>query len=149
MTMKTAVLTVAIPLLAGCAAAPAPQAASGHGCFHRNEAVEKEIGYCQALRSGNRLYISGIPGQGEMSAAARSAYDRLKLVLEANGLGFTDVVKENVYATDLDAFIKVKDLRKDYYGEAVPAATWVQVQRLYAPALVVEIELVAEYPPGK
>jgi len=147
--MKTAVLTVAIPLLAGCAAAPAPQAASGHGCFHRNEVVEKEIGYCQALRSGNRLYISGIPGQGEMPAAARSAYDRLKLVLEANGLGFTDVVKENVYATDLDAFIKVKDLRKDYYGETVPAATWVQVQRLYAPALVVEIELVAEYPPGK
>jgi enamine deaminase RidA (YjgF/YER057c/UK114 family) len=145
--MKTGFALSALLLLGGCAAAPV--GGKAHGCFHRNEAVEKEIGYCQALRSGNRLYISGIPGQGEMPAAMRSVYDRLKLVLEANGLGFADVVKENVYATDLDAFIKAKDLRKDYYGETVPAATWVQVQRLYTPALVVEIELVAEYPPAR
>ncbi|MBS0396783.1 MAG: RidA family protein, partial [Proteobacteria bacterium] len=32
------------------------------------------------------------------------------------------------------------------YGAAMPAATWVQVQRLYDPSLVVEVELIAEYP---
>ncbi len=147
--MRTIVLILAALLPAGCAGTPAVQSASAHSCFHRNEAVEKEIGYCQAVRRGNTLYITGVPGQGEMPAAARSVYDRLKLVLEANGLSFADVVKENVYATDLDAFIKTKELRRDYYGETVPAATWVQVQRLYLPSLVVEIELVAEYPPGR
>jgi enamine deaminase RidA (YjgF/YER057c/UK114 family) len=55
-------------------------------------------------------------------------------------------VKENVYATDLDAFIRNKEARKAFYGEALPAATWVQVQRLYSPSFVVEIELVAQYP---
>jgi len=74
-----------------------------------------------------------------------SVYGRLKQTLEANGLTFADVVKENVYATDLDGFIQHKDIRKEFYGKTLPAATWVQVQRLYVPSLVVEIELTAMY----
>jgi enamine deaminase RidA (YjgF/YER057c/UK114 family) len=129
--------------VAACAAPPSrPQRA----CFHRSEAVEAEIGYCQAVRSGNRLYISGTVGQGEMPVAVRSAYETLKKTLEANGLTFHDVVKENVYTTDLDAFKNSKDIRKAFYGDSLPAATWVQVQRLFLPSFVVEVELVAEYP---
>ena len=52
----------------------------------------------------------------------------------------------NVYTTDLDAFEKSKDIRKRFYGDSLPAATWVQVQRLFLPSLVVEVELIAEYP---
>jgi enamine deaminase RidA (YjgF/YER057c/UK114 family) len=71
----------------------------------------------------------------------------LAQALEANGLSFSDVVKENVFATDLDAFIANKSLRKEFYANTpLPAATWVQVQRLYTPALVLEVELVAEFP---
>jgi enamine deaminase RidA (YjgF/YER057c/UK114 family) len=113
-------------------------------CFHLDEAIETQIGYCQAVRIGHTLHISGSVGKGEMPAAMRSAYNELRSTLQANGLGFSDVVKENVYATDLDAFIKNKDVRKEYYGKDFPAATWVQVQRLYSPAFVVEIELTAE-----
>ncbi len=78
-----------------------------------------------------------------MSAAVRSVYKRLDATLSANGLSFADVVKENVYTTDLDAFIKNKEIRKEIYGRSLPAATWVQVQRLYLPSFVVEIELTA------
>lgn len=115
-------------------------------CYHRSETIETEIGYCQAVRSGNRLYISGTVGQGEMPAAVRSAYEHLKQTLEANGLTFHDVVKENVYTTDLDAFKASKDIRKGFYGDSLPAATWVQVQRLFLPSFVVEVEVTAEYP---
>lgn len=114
-------------------------------CFHANEIAEKDIGYCQAVRVGNTLYIAGTAGQGDMESAIRSVYDRLQKTLEANGLSFADVVRENVYATDLDAFIQNRDLRKKYYGQVFPAATWVQVQRLYVPSLVVEVELTAVY----
>ena len=31
-------------------------------------------------------------------------------------------------ATDLDAFIRNKDIRKEYYGSEFPAATWVQAR---------------------
>jgi enamine deaminase RidA (YjgF/YER057c/UK114 family) len=80
-----------------------------------------------------------------MDDAVPRVYEQLRRVLESNGLTFADVVKENVYATDLDAFIKASDKRKPYYGAWLPAATWVQVQRLYLPSLVVEVELVAHY----
>lgn len=81
-----------------------------------------------------------------MPAAVQTAYEHLKQTLEANGLTFREVVKENVYTTDLGAFEKSKDIRRGFYGDSLPAATWVQVQRLYLPSLVVEVELIAEYP---
>ena len=130
----------ALAFLAGCSAiAPTPAAR----CYHANEAVEVDIGYCQALRDGQTLHVSGITGQGEMPAAVRSVYERMGRVLAANGFTFVDVVKENVYATDLDAFIRNKGIRKEFYKDSVPAATWVQVQRLYLPSFVVEIEVTA------
>src|SRR5258708_36355123 len=92
-------------------------------CFHLNEAVETGIGFCQAVRSGNRLYVSGTVGQGEMPAAVQSTYERLGKTLVANGLTFANVVKENVYTTDLEAFKKTQDLRKTFYGANLPAAT--------------------------
>jgi len=130
-------------LLAGCATARVNAAKS---CYHLNAAVETDIGYCQAVRIGNTLHISGSVGRGDMSTAMHGAYDELKTTLAANGLDFRNVVKENVYATDLDAFIRDKEIRKEYYGTDFPAATWVQVQRLYLPAFVVEVELTAEFP---
>ena len=130
-------------LLAGCTSAgPRP----ARSCIHRSEAIEKDIGFCQAVRIGRTLHVSGVAGAGNMDAAVRSVYSRLKQILEAEGLSMADVVKENVYATDLDAFIRNKEIRKDFYGQVLPAATWVQVQRLYLPAFVVEIEVTAEYP---
>jgi enamine deaminase RidA (YjgF/YER057c/UK114 family) len=64
----------------------------------------------------------------------------------AYGLDFRQVVKENVYTTDLDSFIRNKNVRKDFYGTDFPAATWVQVQRLYLPSFVVEIEVTTTFP---
>jgi enamine deaminase RidA (YjgF/YER057c/UK114 family) len=36
------------------------------------------------------------------------------------------------------------DIRKEFYGRSFPAATWVEVRRLYLPSFVVEIELTAK-----
>ena len=126
--------------LQGCASAP-PAAT----CYHLNESVETNIGFCQAVRSGNTLHISGTVGAGEMSEATRKAYDNLRKTLEANGLTFADVVKETVYTTDLEEFKKAGGIRKSYYGANLPAATWVEVRRLFLPQLVVEIEITAQY----
>ena len=136
-------LLAAVLVLSGCASV---EPSAKRSCMHRSEAIEKDIGFCQALRSGNVLYVSGVAAEGSMDAAVLSAYSRLGQILVANGLSFANVVKENVYATDLDAFIRHKGIRKEFYGSTLPAATWVQVQRLYLPSFVVEIELTAELP---
>ena len=115
-------------------------------CFHRNATIENDIGYCAAVRVGETLYVSGTVGGGEMAAAVRQSYERLQETLKAHGLTFADVVKETVYTTDLDAFKNHRDVRKEFYDATVPAATWVQVDRLFEPGYVVEVELTAAYP---
>jgi enamine deaminase RidA (YjgF/YER057c/UK114 family) len=143
-TILVAVSAAAV-LLPGCAATtPRPVART---CFHEDVAFETEVGYCQAVRSGQTLYVSGNTAKGDMPAAIHKVYADIQKTLEANGLSFADVVKENVYSTDLDAFIQNKAVRKEFYANtALPAATWVQVQRLYRPSLVLEVEVVAQYP---
>ena len=114
-------------------------------CYHLDESLEVNIGFCQAIRSGNTLHVSGTVGAGEMNEATRKVYDNLRRTLEANGLTFADVVKETVYTTDLEEFKKAGGIRKSYYGANLPAATWVEVRRLFLPQLVVEIEITAQY----
>jgi 2-iminobutanoate/2-iminopropanoate deaminase len=121
-------------------------AAQDRKCFNMDPAFENKMGYCQAVRVGNTLYISGTAASGEMPAAITKVYKALEMTLAAHGLTFADVVKENVYATDLDAFIKHHEIRKAMYTGPNPAATWLQVPRLFTPALVLEVELVAVIP---
>lgn len=118
---------------------------NSNGCYHRFEEFESSVGYCSAVRSGNTLYISGVAAPGEMTAAMNEVYSGLQSVLEAHGLTFANVVKENVFAVDLQAFIDHSDIRKNYYGETFPAATWVGVNRLFTPELVLEVEIIATF----
>lgn len=115
-------------------------------CYNLDPAFENEMGYCQAVRVGDTLYIAGTAASGDMPAAIGKVYADLKTTLAAHGLTFADVVKETVYATDLDAFIRHHQIRKAMYTGGYPVATWLQVPRLFTPALVVEVELVAVFP---
>lgn len=144
--MRSILLALLVLATPAFAADPLP----GKTCFHLDAASEKSIGYCQAVRIGDTLHISGSVGAGEMKKAMTHAYDEIKQTLEAHGLTFRNVVKENLYTTRLDEVIKNQDLRRKYYvDDDFPAATWVQVQRLYDPSLVVEVEVTAVFPPGK
>ena len=136
---------VTLVLLSACSTtAPRPSART---CFHKDETFETEFGFCQAVRSGQTLYISGNAAKGEMASAIQKVYSDVQRTLEANGLTFANVVKENVFTTDIEAFVENKAVRRQFYANTpLPAATWVQVQRLYTPATVLEVELVAEYP---
>lgn len=142
------VVLVGGALSAGCAAAPPARPSSSAmslSCKHRSEAVEKSIGYCQAVRAGDVLYVSGVTADGPMDEAVPKVYAQLQAILAAHGLAFADVARENVYAVDLDAFIAQQDVRKTHYGTWLPSATWVQVDRLFLRSHVLEVELVAHY----
>lgn len=138
--MKTLLVGAALLALSGFAGAQERK------CYNLDPAFEHKMGYCQAVRVGNTLYISGTAASGDMPVAIRKVYADLKKTLAAHGLGFADVVKESVYATDLEAFIKHHEIRKAMYTGGYPVATWLQVPRLFTPELVVEVELVAVFP---
>jgi 2-iminobutanoate/2-iminopropanoate deaminase len=111
--------------------------------FNLNREMEDAIGYAQAVKVGNTLYISGTASWGPMKEALKNAYDNIEKTLKAYNADFSNVVKENLYSTQLDSAIKYKDVRLSYYGNDFPSATWVEVKRLYVPDLVVEIEVIA------
>jgi 2-iminobutanoate/2-iminopropanoate deaminase len=117
--------------------------------FNLDKESEDAIGYTQGVKVGNAIYISGSVGWGDMEGALKHAYDEINQTLEAYHADFSHVVKENLYTTALDSVIKYKDIRKNYYGDDYPAATWVEVKRLYNPGLVVEIEVIAILPEEK
>lgn len=107
---------------------------------------EDDIGYRQAVRVGNTVYVSGTVGSGAMPAALREAYGVLANTLKHYGLDFRHVVKETIHTTDLEALRANLALRRAYYGKDFPAATWVQVSRLYEPTHVIEVEIIAIIP---
>ena len=146
--LLAALLSALVPVAAAQAPAPPPELLPkpSTACFHQSPKGEEEIGYCHALRVGDTLYISGTVGKGPMEQAVATVYTNLQATLRQHGLNFSHVVKENVYATDLDAFIGANAVRKPFYAGAQPAATWVQVARLVRPEYVLEVELVAKIP---
>ena len=115
--------------------------------FNLDKPGEDEVGYAQAVKVGTTIYLSGSVGEGkDMRAQLREAYECIGKSLAKYGAGFQNVVKETIFATDLDQMIKQKDVRKDFYKGDWPAASWIGVQRLYVPALLVQVEVIAELP---
>ncbi|MBB1283347.1 RidA family protein [Flavisolibacter sp. BT320] len=104
-------------------------------------------GYTQAIQSGNVLYISGTVGFGKtMAEQLKTVYQGIDRTLKHYGLSAANVVKENLYTTDIEATKAANSVRKLFYKGDYPAATWVQISRLYMSEALVEVEIVAHFP---
>lgn len=114
--------------------------------FQHNKEVEDALGYTQAVKVGNTIYISGIPSGGDVPTQIKNVYQGLQKVLENYGAGFEHVVKENLFTTDMEGIKQHLELRKSFYKGEYPAATWVEVKGLYDPSLKLEVELIAVVP---
>lgn len=83
--------------------------------------------------------------QGDMRGQIGLALDNLAEVLGKAGMGFGDVVRLVVYATDVDAALQNFDLMGMRFGPAgvAPPMTLLGVTRLAIPGLMFEIEATA------
>lgn len=106
---------------------------------------ETDIGFAAVVQAGNTYHISGVTcGGANYELAVPECYQELQKVLTKLGLSTKNIVKENVYALDIEKFKGQIAARKQFYGNAdYPAATWVQVERLYLAEHLVEVELIA------
>lgn len=103
-------------------------------------------GYAQVLKVGNVLYISGAVSTSLTPEGITQVYKALERSLKSFGATFQNVVKENLYTTDIEAMKKYNDARKVFYKGDFPAATWVQISRLYMTDAKLEVELIAHLP---
>jgi enamine deaminase RidA (YjgF/YER057c/UK114 family) len=87
-----------------------------------------------------------VVGKGDMQAQTRKTLENIRAVLASIGGEMADIVSLTQYVTDIDAFMKTRDLRREFFAEPYPVTTTVQVVRLYDPDLVVEMTASAEIP---
>jgi len=125
-----------------------------------NRELEERFNLSAAVRSNGTLYLSGLTaideemlvvGRGDMEAQVRQVYLRLERALAACGCSLVNVVSETAYTTDIEWLGRAAHVRDGFYrraGAAPPAATAVEVRRLFFPEAMVELTVVAELPRG-
>ncbi|NOV29945.1 MULTISPECIES: RidA family protein [unclassified Methylomonas] len=95
--------------------------------------------YSQAVKVGETVYLSGqIPldpetmqvVDGDIAVHIRRVFDNLKAVAEAAGGDFNDIVKLNVFLTDLSNFPIVNEIMAEYFSQPYPARAAIGVAAL-------------------
>ena len=126
--------------------------------FAQNKDIQKEkfnwgrgtqdttAGYAQAVKVGNVIYISGTVARDVTPEGIKRVYDALERTLKSYGATFQNVVKETLFTTDIEAMKQHNAVRKAYYKGDFPAATWVQISRLFMADAKLEVELIAHLP---
>ena len=111
-----------------------------------------QFGYAPAIRVGDWVIVSGIPagGEGSYEDKIRRMYEQAKVLLEASGATFADVVELTTYhlePTDSQQFgqefSRYMPIHKEFFGEHRPAWSAVGTTALLSPSAVVEMRIVA------
>jgi enamine deaminase RidA (YjgF/YER057c/UK114 family) len=116
--------------------------------WHWDNALKQDTsaGYVQVVKVDNVLYISGAVARDVTPEGITNVYKALERSLKSFGADFQNVVKENLYTTDMEAMKRHNAARKAFYKGDFPAATWVQISRLFMHDARLEVELIAHLP---
>ena len=101
--------------------------------------------YSQAVKVGSTVYLSGqiplVPSTMEMvsdefSAQVVQVFENLTAVCEAAGGNMSDIVKLNIFLTDLSHFATVNEIMARYFTQPYPARAAIGVSQLPKGSLV-------------
>jgi enamine deaminase RidA (YjgF/YER057c/UK114 family) len=115
----------------------------------------KAFGFSQAVDLSGASHVVMCSGQtaiaddgappttSDMAEQIEKALDNLTKVLESAGMTMANVVKLNIYTTDVDELFAAYGTAAKFLGDNIPAMTLIGVTRLAFPELKVEIEATA------
>jgi len=110
------------------------------------------VGYSRAVRAGNLIFVSGTTASGPDGQAlhpgqagpqTRIILERIEAALVKLGCSLEQVVETRIYVCDIEQWEAIGREHGAVFGSVRPATAMVEVSRLIAPGLVVEISATA------
>lgn len=110
--------------------------------------------YSQAVKVNNTVYLSGqiplVPAtmtviSDDFAEQAHQVFKNLSAVCEAAGGEINDMVKVNIFLTDLSKFATVNEVMSQYFNEPYPARAAIEISKL-PKDVAIEIDGVMELP---
>lgn len=106
--------------------------------------------FTHVVKKGKFVFISGQTanraadtGNLDPNAQADEVFGYLKSAVEAAGGDMSDIVKINIFLTDLSQFPSILEWRPKYFDQPYPAATCLVVDSMVRRELIMEIEAIA------
>ena len=119
--------------------------------YSSGSAWEHKMGYSRAVQVGDTLYISATSAAaadgsvtGDLYEQTRFALEKLGSVLSEAGFAYGDVVQSKLYITDIANWEAAGRAHGEVFAEIRPALTLLHVLPFLDPAMLVEVELVAQ-----
>jgi reactive intermediate/imine deaminase len=117
--------------------------------FSTNAKWEPIVGYSRAVKVGNLIFVTGttatdesgnIVGVDDAYAQTRQALENIERVLKRAGAEMKDVVRTRLFVTDISRWEEYGRAHAEYFRTVLPATTMVEVSKLIAPEMLVEVE---------
>ena len=110
---------------------------------------EAQVGYCRALRAGDRIFVTGTApvaedggchAPGDAYAQAVRCFDIMKEALAGLDADLSHVTRTRMFVTDIERWQEYGRAHAEAFADHPPTTTLVEVSRLIDPEMLIEIE---------